>query len=54
LNQSGRSIVVADPGELTDDMVRDLHDVIVSMCARLYGKRAAASKAARALAEVTK
>jgi predicted site-specific integrase-resolvase len=54
LNQSGRSIVVADPGELTDDIVRDLHEVIVSMCARLYGKRAAANKAARALAEVTK
>ena len=39
LRQSGRSIVVADETELTDDIVRDLHEVIVSMCARLYGKR---------------
>jgi predicted site-specific integrase-resolvase len=54
LRQSGRSIVVADETELTDDIVRDLHEVIVSMCARLYGKRAAANKAARALAEVAK
>jgi predicted site-specific integrase-resolvase len=34
--------------------VRDLHEVIVSMCARLYEKMAAANKAARALDEVTK
>ena len=54
LKQSGRSIVVADPNEVPDDMVRDLHEVIVSMCARLYGKRAAANKAARALAEISK
>jgi predicted site-specific integrase-resolvase len=47
-------IVVADPGELIDGIVGDLHDVILSMCARLYGKRAAANKAARALAEVTR
>lgn len=54
LSQSGRSIVVADETELTDDIVRDLHEVIVSMCARLYGKRAAANKADRALAEMQK
>ena len=49
LAQSGRTIVVVDPGEVADDVVRDLHEVIVSMCARLYGKRAAANKAARAM-----
>ena len=54
LKQSGRSIVVADFNKVLDDMVRDLHEVIASMCARLYGKRAAANKAARALAEISK
>jgi predicted site-specific integrase-resolvase len=54
LRQAGRQIVVTDTTEVADDIVRDLHEVIVSMCARLYGKRAAANKAARALAEVTK
>ena len=33
----------------TTSVVRDLHEVIVSMCARLYGKRAAANKARKAL-----
>jgi predicted site-specific integrase-resolvase len=54
LRQAGRQILVVDPGEVTDDIVRDLHEVIVSMCARLYGKRAAANKAARAIAETSK
>lgn len=54
LRSAGRRIVVVDPGEVKDDIVRDLHEVIVSMCARLYGKRAAANKAARAMAEAAK
>lgn len=49
LGQAGRSIVIADPKEIEDDVVRDLHEVIVSLCARLYGKRAAKNRAARAL-----
>lgn len=49
LAASGRRVVVVEPAEFTDDIVRDLHEVIVSMCARLYGKRAAANKAKRAL-----
>ena len=32
-----------------DDIVRDLHEVIVSMCARLYGKRAAKNRAKKAI-----
>jgi putative resolvase len=51
--QSGRSLVAADPGKRTEDLVRGLHDVIVGMSARLYGKGAATSTAARTLAEVT-
>jgi putative resolvase len=53
LKQAGRSIVVAAPGEVADDMVRDLHAVIVSMCARLYGTRAAANTASRAMAGIS-
>lgn len=44
-----RKIVVAEPEELPDDIVRDLHEVIVSMCARLYGKRAAKNRAKAAM-----
>ena len=50
LAAQGRELIVIEPEEMTDDIVRDLHEVIVSMCARLYGKRAAKNRAARALA----
>ena len=33
----GCKIVVADPGETTDNLVRDMIEVHTSMCARLYG-----------------
>jgi len=49
LAAQGRRIVVIEPEEMTDDIVRDLHDVIVSMCARLYGKRSARNRAQKAL-----
>ena len=54
MKQSGRSIVVVDPSEIEDDIVRDLHDIIMSLCARLYGKRAAKNKAKRAIEAVQK
>ncbi|WP_084031239.1 IS607 family transposase, partial [Mycobacterium avium] len=41
LSAQGRRIVVADPGETTDDLVRDMIEVLTSMCARLYGRRGA-------------
>ncbi|WP_163663195.1 IS607 family transposase [Mycobacterium shinjukuense] len=41
LAAQGRRIVVADPGETTDDLVRDMIEVLTSMCARLYGRRGA-------------
>jgi putative resolvase len=37
LAAQGRRIVVADPGESTDDLVRDMIEVLTSMCARLCG-----------------
>lgn len=49
LHQASRRIIVADEMEVQDDIVRDLHEVIVSLCARLYGKRAAKNRAKRAL-----
>lgn len=44
-----RRIVVMDDAEIDDDVVRDLHDVIVSMCARLYGRRSARHRATKAI-----
>jgi putative resolvase len=49
LAAQGRRIVVADPGERTDDLVRDMIEVLTSMCARLYGRRGARSRAMRAV-----
>jgi putative resolvase len=49
LSAQGRRIVVADPGERTDDLVRDMIEVLTSMCARLYGRRGARNRAMRAL-----
>jgi len=40
--------VVADDGESTDDLVRDMIEVLTSMCARLYGWRGARNRAMRA------
>ncbi len=42
-------MVVADPGETTDDLVRDMVDVLTAFCARLYGRRSARNRALRAL-----
>lgn len=49
LAAQGRKLIVADPKEIKDDIVRDLHEVIISLCARLYGKRSAKNKAKRAM-----
>lgn len=49
LAAQGRSVLVIEPTELADDVVRDLHEVIVSMCARLYGKRSAKNRAKKAM-----
>jgi putative resolvase len=49
LGAHGRRIVVADAGETTDDLVRDMIEVLTSMCARLYGRRGARNRAMRAV-----
>jgi predicted site-specific integrase-resolvase len=47
---NGRRLVVVDDTEVDDDLVRDMTEVLTSFCARLYGRRAAARRAAKALA----
>ncbi|MHB1853213.1 MAG: hypothetical protein ACYCU6_13725, partial [Acidimicrobiales bacterium] len=45
----GRRLVVIDPGEVDDDLVQDMTEVLTSFCARLYGKRSARNRAEKAL-----
>jgi len=45
----GRELVVVDSSEVDDDLVRDMTEILTSMCARLYGKRAAQNRARRAI-----
>ncbi|WP_186242270.1 IS607 family transposase [Mycobacterium simulans] len=49
LAAQGRRVVVADPGETTDDLVGDMIEVLTSMCARLYGRGGARTRALRAI-----
>jgi putative resolvase len=49
LSAQGRRLVVVDPCEATDDLVRDMIDVLTSFCARLYGRRGARNRALRAV-----
>ncbi len=53
LAAQGRKLMVIEPDEMKDDIVRDLHEVIVSLCARLYGKRSAKNRAKRAVEAAT-
>jgi predicted site-specific integrase-resolvase len=53
LSAQGRRLLVVDPAEVDDDLVRDVTEILTSLCARLYGRRAAANRAARAVAAVT-
>jgi predicted site-specific integrase-resolvase len=41
---------VVDPADVDDDLVRDVTEILTSLCARLYGRRAAANRAQRAVA----
>ncbi len=52
LAAAGRRILVADPGETSDDLVRDMIEVQTLMCARLYGRRGARNRAMRAVTAV--
>ena len=45
----GRQLVVLDDGEVEDDLIRDMEEVLTGFCARLYGKRSARNRALKAL-----
>jgi putative resolvase len=49
LAAAGRRVLVADPAETADDLVRDMIEVHTSMSARLYGRRGARNRAVRAV-----
>ncbi len=46
---TGRRLVVVETDEVEDDLVRDMTEVLTSLCARLYGRRSARTRAQRAL-----
>jgi predicted site-specific integrase-resolvase len=52
LHANGRRLVVVDNAEVDDDLVRDMTEGLTSFGARLYGRRAGAHRAAKALAAV--
>ena len=45
----GRRLVVLEDGEVTDDLARDMIEVLTSFCARLYGRRPARNRALKAV-----
>lgn len=53
LAATGRRLVVLDPQETGDDLVRDMTEILTSMCARLYGRRSARRRAQLAMSAAT-
>ncbi|MHB1844449.1 MAG: IS607 family transposase [Deltaproteobacteria bacterium] len=53
LDAEHRRMVIVDDAEVDDDLVRDMTELMTSLCARLYGRRSAAHRAARAIEAVT-
>ena len=47
---NGRRLVLVDDVEIDDHLDCDMTEVLTSFCARLYGRRAAAHRATKALA----
>jgi putative resolvase len=45
LAADGRKLIVAEQAEVSDDLVRDMVEVLASFCARLYGRRSAKRRA---------
>jgi putative resolvase len=54
LRAQGRKLIVVEDSEVDDDLVRDITEVLTSMCARLYGRRSAKRRAEAALAAAGK
>jgi putative resolvase len=49
LSAQGRRLVLIESGETSDDLVRDMIEVLTGFCTRLYGRRGARNRAMRAL-----
>ena len=49
LSAQGRRLVLLDDSEVTDDLVRDMSEVLTSFCACLYGRRSARNRALKAI-----
>ncbi|CAF0703940.1 hypothetical protein [Candidatus Methylacidithermus pantelleriae] len=49
LAAESQSILLVDPNGMSDDIVRALDEVMVSLCARLYGKRSPRNCAKKAV-----
>jgi putative resolvase len=49
LRAQGRSIQVVEDGEVVDDLLRDMTEVLTSLCARLYGRAGARNRALRSI-----
>ncbi len=49
LSAQGRRVVVVHEGDVDDDLVGDVTEVLTSLCARLYGRRGARNRAEKAL-----
>ncbi|GAA4253067.1 hypothetical protein GCM10022255_052340 [Dactylosporangium darangshiense] len=48
-----RRLLVVDPAEVDDDLVRAVTEILTSRCARRYDRRSAANRAGRAVAAAT-
>ena len=53
LSAQGRCLLVVDRAEVDDDLGRVVTEIVTSLCVRLYGRRAAANRARRAVEAVT-
>jgi putative resolvase len=49
LSAQGRRLVLIESGETSDDLGRDMIEVLTGFCARLYGRRGARNRAMRAV-----
>jgi len=54
LKAQDRQILVIDPTEIEDDLVRDITEILTSLYSRIYGKRRAKIKAQKAVREALK
>ena len=53
LDADHRRMVIVDGAGVDDDLVRDMTELMTSLCARLYGRRSAAHRAAKAIEAAT-